>query len=841
MFSSIDEKYLLRVLSRNDAVLFTGAGFSTDATNQLGQPLPLSSGLARQLWHLVGYQEAYEPTPLAEIYEVALQEGVKHDELRRFLESHLLVESVPAYYDALVRVYWYRIYTTNIDDLIPTVYHRKGEAHLDVLAYPRSDLKDRDVSLERIQALYLNGALPCNPTDITLSTSQYARRSGDHCPLYDQFVRDYATKPTIFIGTELNEPIIWQHVEARGRRGFRMREHRPKSFLIAPRIARPKRSTLKRLNIVPIEGTARQFLEWLTANAAHLPDRTSVWRVTIPSVVDYIAKTTSPNSITRDQHAFAAAFHSVPTAATATPTRSFYLLGASPGWDDLHENLDAPRAITQDILREVECALEPTVPEVARVIVILGSAGSGKSTILRRLGVILNQTGHTVFHSDSEALPKPEAVRSAVSMLASRCVLLLDNSEAALSRVAGMVAETSDLVHPPVFVLTARTNDYEQRSTGLVSATQVQEWRVPDLSREEIIEVIARLEGSNLLGRLRGMSMQDRIGEFEQRAGKQLLVAMREATSGQGFDEIIKSEFDGLPSIESKYLYLCTALATDAGYRLGMDQFVGCTTLPPTAALEVLDRNLTGIVLRKGAKRDLLSLRHRLIATFVLDTVAGRELVGTAYRRLLRVVAPGTRGVRRESRTFRLYRELLSHRKVYHRFASNVEEARSIYDSIGGRFATSFDYWLQYGLLELEFGFLELAENYLRQSESMYPKSDYVQNAIGHLTLKKGIEAGDRTAAMQLRAEGSAQLREQMRTGNSPYPYHIYATQRRRWMEKWIGDKAGRREEIEHLQAVVDRGRKRFGRNSRLRALGGELRREYLWLAVEGDGSRVGK
>ena len=87
--------------------------------------------------------------------------------------------------------------------------------------------------------------------------------------------------------------------------------------------------------------------------------------------------------------------------------------------------------------------------------------------------------------------------------------------------------------------------------------------------------------------------------EFEahDRAGKQLLVAMRESTSGRGFDTIIKHEFDALKEHGVKLLYLFVALATDVGYRLTRAQVVKASPLSPAATLHALDRSLREIVI----------------------------------------------------------------------------------------------------------------------------------------------------------------------------------------------------------------------------------------------------
>ncbi len=85
MFERDDEKFLKRRLGRNEVVLLLGAGFSTGATNRIGQSMPLSSDLAAELWNFLGYGGEYDGTTLADMYDAALQSGCTFAELERFL------------------------------------------------------------------------------------------------------------------------------------------------------------------------------------------------------------------------------------------------------------------------------------------------------------------------------------------------------------------------------------------------------------------------------------------------------------------------------------------------------------------------------------------------------------------------------------------------------------------------------------------------------------------------------------------------------------------------------------------------------------------------------------
>ena len=541
ILTSNNQKYLLRRLSQNDVVLFLGAGFSKDVSNRLSQPMPLSDDICEALWGFLSYPGSWDGTPLPDMYQALLTSGKSYNEISTFLEDRFLTSEIPHAYDHIARAFWYRIYTTNVDDLLQRVYKRVAECpNLDVLGFPRDEITERDPTLNRIQAVFLHGHLPCRPNELTFSVRQFARRASEQSPLYQAFVADCSTRPTIFIGTELNEPLFWQHLEVREQRDPGISEQRPKSFLIAPNISPPKAAQLDQLNIVPVEASARDFLEWLAS--AKLPSLKAVLRKTLPAVVSLFEAVRHPGPMYGELVAFGAAFHLVPTASPSRDDRSFFLLGATPRWEDILRDLDAPRLLTDRLVDRIEAIVEGNEP--LRVLAITGSAGCGKSTILKRLGIRLSRAGRLVFLTNSEELPDKDVIEKTLNTLPQRSVLLFDNSEIALNALATVVEHCHHLRAAPVIVLASRANELHRRGTRLQKITDIEEFPVDHLTRPEVLAVISVLETNGLLGILQGMNPGERVREFEahDRAGKQLLVAMRESTSGRGFDTMSQSQ-----------------------------------------------------------------------------------------------------------------------------------------------------------------------------------------------------------------------------------------------------------------------------------------------------------
>lgn len=110
-----------------------------------------------------------------------------------------------------------------------------------------------------LEAVHLHGLIPSPPEALTFSESQYAERIGNQEPWYSRCVVDITSRPVVFIGTVLNEALLWQHMELRRRRENLGRDLRPTSLLICRDLPGPRREILRDLRINWIQGTAEEF------------------------------------------------------------------------------------------------------------------------------------------------------------------------------------------------------------------------------------------------------------------------------------------------------------------------------------------------------------------------------------------------------------------------------------------------------------------------------------------------------------------------------------------------------------------------------------------------------
>jgi hypothetical protein len=234
----IAPEYLKTQFKRGRIILFTGAGFTSTSKNLDGESVPVGAELAKKIWPLCFPALPFDPTAtLQDIYQAALGKDAK--KLRELLVRKLTVDprSIPDIIGRYFSFPWKKIYTLNIDNLGEAVSQRFPLAR-SIVQISATDLSvhspyPKGAPYIPLPLCHLNGTITDIPHNVTFTTPQYARRQAfpaDH--LYLELVADIITHPVVFIGTRLDEPPLWQHVEIRRARGSRdMREMRPPFIL----------------------------------------------------------------------------------------------------------------------------------------------------------------------------------------------------------------------------------------------------------------------------------------------------------------------------------------------------------------------------------------------------------------------------------------------------------------------------------------------------------------------------------------------------------------------------------------------------------------------------------
>ena len=790
-------------------VLFTGAGFSCGASASDGQSLPSSQELRRILWPIAfpGLPEDRDSS-LADIYECALKQSPKL--VGETLERCMRVDhtSLPDFYSTWFSVPWIRVYTLNIDDLEIAV---ERQFHLPRMIRSVSGSDVMPASSDKLAIVHLNGRLD-DLHETTFSAPQYGRRVPGKDPWYSTLAADMMSSTVIFVGTTLDEPPLWQHLELRGQKGIG-RELRPRSFLVTPHLTVARKQMLKNFNIDHVAMNAERFAEDVLS---HLGDAitTGLQRV----------------SSARIRHREGLSIPDIAELRQEGQDVSLgrYLLGREPIFRDVSHGFAIQRSFEDEILSDASMR-EP------RVILITGTAGTGKSTALRRLALSLDAAGKKVgwFDSTSAELGIP-SVRAAIRNSGYDYVVI-DEVDIFASQAGGLLQDLAGTEKAPRIIAASRSTRAER--FHLREALEQVDARfivAPPLTDSDIDSLIDALAAARLLGRLAGQSRHAQREVFKGLAGRQLLVAMIEATSGRSFHDKIEDECSELAPDE-RLLYAVCALATRYRSGLALDEIlaaVGETTALQLARIDSLKRQYLLVERRDGR----IQVRHRVVAEQVVTWLRKEGQLAQPVEGLLFAMAVQyLRHRDTRSRAFRMMVHLINHKFMIEEIA-DLAAIRSIYESLSRVLADDFHYWLQRGSFELERGDLELAENYLNQARGLAGEDHRVRTAWSYMSLRRAAElAKERSSGWRERAlEAISELKDviELRGTKDAHAFHILGSQGLHYARRAHLTFDERLRLLDDLRNVVGRGAALHPESDELKQLRNDLEKEYLGLAT---------
>jgi hypothetical protein len=792
-------------------MLFAGAGFSHGARNHEGQCIPLVSELRDLLWDIAFPGRAREESSsLGDTYAVAVRQN--ETQVRQLLEGRLTVDpaGVPDYYERWFAAPWTRIYTVNLDTLEEAVSRRFDlPREIEVV----SGFDDESAPTESsLQSVHLNGRLTDFPAT-TFSFRQYGERTARRDYWYHQLVRQMNGQAVVFVGTTLDEPPLWQHLELRGKRGRRVRELRPGSYLVSPSLPAARAAMLEEFNIDWIEMDAEEFAVDVLARFAEECEAglRIVARREAPRREDQPLRPVSELRL-----------------EAAQDTRE-YLLGREPVFADFgDEGYAITRMFEDDLLDSVNA-------HPSGILLVTGTAGSGKSSTLMRLGLRLDAAGRDVRWLNIAAETTARRIRAAVNTEAPD-VVLVDDIDIFGSHTGPLLADLGEDSPDLLVVAAVRSSRYERLELAeSLNDLDFREVVVPHLADDDIEVLLEALSNAGRLGALRGLTPLQQRETLQRKSNRQLLVAMIEATSGQRFDEKVESECADLGPAAG-LLYAVIAIATSLRHPLTRHEVL----LAGDASNETLNV-LQGLVDRHLVVQDgeALRVRHRMIAERAVDwyRTQGQLLApisGVLFAMATAVSPPDyTR-----TRPGRILARVMNHQWLRQMLNNNQLAIREAYDGVQHLLDWDAHYWLQRGSFEVEIGDIVQAENFLEQARSLAPEDYRVQTEWAYMVLVRATQNAADTDSRDRVEEAFAALEDAIdaRGQSDAYPFHVMGLQGLNWLrESSEGPEEGM-SLLARLRYIANEGLRLHPRDPVLRQLERDLEAAYLALgAIQAD------
>lgn len=811
--------YLVERMRRGDTVLFCGAGFSRGAYNLVGKPMPLASELPPLIWKLCYPGAEYDGSRLDDLFQVATNKAPR--QLQELLQQQLGVDptSIPEFYGELLALPWFRVYTLNVDDLIPVVARRgtlpRQPVQRSALSWAKSAEEPERGTLP---VIHLNGVLEDGPSGVTFSPTQYAERLAGQEPLYAQCAVDVLSRPVVYIGTPLDETPLWQHVSMRRRGPRTRREFRRQSFIVTPSLDRARRELLEReFHVTHLPMTVEEFATELVVGCA------PVKQEGLSALLAVSSRQLPARELPLVQD----------LAANSPAGSSDFLLGRSPRWGDVRDGVSAPRDADDELLQKLQQLLLDTC-DGSQTLLLSGTAGCGKTTIAMRVALALSASGVPVAWSDASVEISPFDIRRSMEADHAPPMLVIDEADRYGAELVPMVADLRRSRPRLIVLFTLRSGRGIDRVLDRADALQlpVEEVHLPHLSNRDIGALLDVLDTHNRLGVLKNVPRDTQISRIRDRDGRQLIVALLEATSGRRFSEMLEAEMNELES-EQRQIYALVAVASALRFGLTRDELLLAVDDTNNATLAAIDLLLRRHLLLSDSD-GCLYVRHRVIADTLLRVVASEGLLADILIGLAVAAASKvSQATRKSHRHYRRIRSLIGHNLITRELS--VSDGRRLYEELEAFLNWDHHYWLQRGTFELEHGDLQLAENFLNQSFQIEPEDASVQTEVGYLRLKLAIVESAGAESRRLRDEGFDLLDRAIasRRASDPHQFHIYGQQAIAWLRR--GDvRAGERVQLlNRANERVEEGRRQHPRNEPLRETYVELQNERLGIASE--------
>lgn len=774
--------FLQSEIRKGNVVLFLGAGASLGSINRCNSSPPLGGQLARLLAD-----------------EAAIEFDSDQDDLsivasnsRRRLGDHRYFQFLKSYYQhckpsvaltALAHYPWFRIYTTNIDDAIEAAY-RASPYELDVLLSD-SPVADRAGNGSIVQLVKLNGSIDRLENGLIFTPEEYRSHLGVYGNWYEKAALDFLEHPFLFVGTQLNEPVFSHNIDrlmrAKGSRGGT-------SYIVNPKFSENKRLKFKDENIEPLEGTVDLLAGALGDVLGSHISVGEMLREQNPNVQQLILALPANELLQIAGELDDLEIVSLSGLAARVPpapkgARQFYF-GSDPTWRDVMDGVPAKTEAVTRLLAAIERG--------DTRILVHGPAGCGKSTALMMAAyetARLHPECFVVWVRRASDFPIAAIEKLSHAVKNPLYVFIDDYSIGASALVKG-IGRASKLAR---FIFAERTHLLPRRASGFYVEPQ-QTISLAQIGDGDIDALLTQLEQFGPWDRLGKLKPSDRRKELSVVAKKQLLVGMREATQGVGFDKIVASEYQKLRGDYARLAYGVIALASMHRLDMPIQVFDSAIRNLAPQSLELPGERLSGLEEVVHQEGKWLRVRHQLLADFTVSRVISRQDALMAVKAILAALSryqiPLRSGANRSY--VRLFAALTNHEFLWRLFRDAQEEVLDMFRDFERAFGADGLFWLQYALFEERLGgaHLPAAVNHIRAALRTFPSSFQIINAYANIHFALAIHARNAEEALALMEQATQSISDQkLDELNEAYTAVALANGRVAVVKKWMPER----------------------------------------------------
>jgi tetratricopeptide (TPR) repeat protein len=546
--------YLETQIRDGRVILFLGAGASRDAKDGTGRKAPSGNELRDLLCdRFLGGK--HKDLPLDQVGDYAISESdlvTVQEYLRKLFELFLPTEA----HRMMCSFRWAGLATTNYDCLIERAYECAKAVQEPVPFIENGDRVDdlmrgpRSIKLLKLHGCISKTANPDCP--LILSPDQYIEHRKGRSRIFEQLREWSFEHPIVFVGHKLQDPDIRAVLLELAQLG----ERRPRFYVVSPTVDEIQQRIWENKRITTLKGSFLDFMHSLDGlisssfrgiiierDASALPISERFVRKDAPSPacmqfmtvdVDYVKGISSTENL---------------------EAVDFYK-GTNRGFSAIDKDLDIRRHLGDTILADNFIIDEAQHSDHLEMIVVKAHAGAGKSVLLHRIA------WDATYDYDCICLcMKPygvinvPALQELITLCNKRLYLFVDDAADRVRELRSLAEHIGPEGKYLTVVLAERINEWNISCSPL-SPFVSNSYELKYLSAKEIDLLLDKLEQHKALGTLARFDRHHRRLQLSEVAGRQLLVALHEATLGIPFEDIILDEFNHIEPHEARSIYL---------------------------------------------------------------------------------------------------------------------------------------------------------------------------------------------------------------------------------------------------------------------------------------------
>lgn len=770
-----NQKALIEQIKDGKVILFLGAGSAFDSVHPTGMK-PLTG---KQLAHKIADKflgEEYLEYDLQNVSELAINETDLYT-VQKFV-ADIFKDFNPGKHHLRIPLYkWNSIYTTNYDLLIERSYEKVKNSVQTLSTFIKNGERIQDKSTSGFSVFYnkLHGSISeINDVNLPLilTPDQYVDHRKNRSRLFERLKEQAYEYPILFVGFSFADYDIRQTLKELSELGTA----RPRSYMIGPNITDKEASLWETKKVTSIKMSFKEFMEGLETE---ISENDRILSSIISEKVQHpiMSKFNSeslplPTRLLEFLNQDVDYIH--PNIAEKDTDPTMFYKGYFEGWDPIIKNFDVQRGITDIILSEVFLIEEEDRIKSQELFLINGNAGSGKTVFLHRLAWEAgnNYEKLCLFYKSDSSI-EYNRLSEIFQLSKERIFLFVDGSTDKVDDLEYILNKSKKDNILITIICSERTNVWNVVGEKLqIFLDRV--YTLGYLNDVEIEDLITLLSKYKSLGYLTDKSEVEKKKALSEKSGRELLVALYEATAGKPFPDIVMDEYNSIPNEDAQKLYLAISMFHRIGTYARAGNIARLYDISFNYFRDKLFRPLESVVYysRNYSINDyVFTTRHQHIAELVFEQV----LINQDDRFQMYISVISKLDVDYDSDR-QLFMEITNARKLMSAF-KDVEMIRNIYEVAYDNIGREAKLIQQESIFEMiaDGGNIEKANMLLNEAINIDPENLVILHSKAEFLLKKA-ERSSQKLVIKKYVEASKEICRELignrKNKNNVHPYH---------------------------------------------------------------------